>query len=100
MYKKNLELAETNQTLTLLRKIDEIVLDAEADIGVVSGNIVKAITTHADFFEFALLLVVNRKSNLLETKAFSTQNSHLKLSKLSDKGINKLPELMRKSIRQ
>lgn len=100
MYKKNLELAETNQTLTLLRKIDEIVLDAEADIGVVSDNAVKAITTQADFFELALLLVVNRKSSLLEVRAFSSQNSKIKLPGILGKSINRLPELVRKSIRR
>lgn len=98
MYKKNLELTETNQTLTLLRKIDEIVLSSEADISLVAGEIAKTITSQIDIFEVALLFVTNRKSHLLELQATGTASTQASLVKPKGASLTKLPELVRKSI--
>lgn len=49
MYKRNLELAETNRTLSLLRKIDTLVLDAHDDLEVLCQNVAEAIVEFSTF---------------------------------------------------
>ena len=55
MYKRNKELAETNKTLSLLRTIDALVLEAHATLKMVSEHITEAITQSTDY-SFAGLL--------------------------------------------
>ena len=49
MYRRNKELAETNKTLSLLRTIDAVVLEAHASLKVVCEHIAKAITQATDY---------------------------------------------------
>ena len=54
MYRRNKELAETNQTLSLLRTIDEVVLQSQDSLKVVCEQITRAITDATDFPTIAL----------------------------------------------
>src|SRR5262249_54202175 len=54
MYRRNKELADINRTLSLLRKIDTLVLDAQYDLAELSNQIVRAITDVADYQVVAL----------------------------------------------
>ena len=49
MYKRNKELAETNKTLSLLRTIDALVLEAHATLKMVSEHITEAIVQVTDY---------------------------------------------------
>lgn len=49
MYKKNLELADRNKTLALLRKIDEVVLSSANDLQKVAQEIAGTIIAETDF---------------------------------------------------
>lgn len=55
MYQRNLELAETNQTLSLLRKIDSVVLESHDDLDVLCKNIATAIIEHSSYPLIAIL---------------------------------------------
>lgn len=49
MYKRNLELAETNQALSLLRTIDNLVLESHDEMSVLCQNIAQAIIDHSTY---------------------------------------------------
>ncbi len=49
MYKRNLELAESNQALSLLRTIDKLVLESHDELDVLCQNISKAIIDHSTY---------------------------------------------------
>lgn len=49
MYKKNVELNERNKTLSLLRKIDEIVLSTVTDPHQIAQQVARVIVTESDF---------------------------------------------------
>jgi signal transduction histidine kinase len=49
MYRRNKELAETNQTLSLLRTIDALVLESHTSLKTVCAHIAQAITQTADY---------------------------------------------------
>jgi hypothetical protein len=48
MYKRNLELAEANQTLSLLRAIDSLVLESHDELDVLCQNLANAIVKHTN----------------------------------------------------
>lgn len=54
MYKRNRELAETNQTLSLLRTIDEVVLQSQDSLKEVCEQITRSITDATDYPLIAL----------------------------------------------
>ena len=66
MYKKNLELAERNKTLSLLRKIDDIILSSVTDIHQVAKEVTTAIVTETGF-QLVGIFLQNRKARLLKT---------------------------------
>lgn len=49
MYKRNLELAETNQALSLLRTIDKLVLESHDELEVLCQSIAEAVIQHSNF---------------------------------------------------
>jgi len=55
MYRRNRELAETNQTLSLLRAIDAIVLESQDSLKLVCEQITKVVTDNTDYPLIALL---------------------------------------------
>ncbi len=66
LYKKNLELAERNKTLALLRQIDEIILSTVTDLEQVIRQITQAVVKEAGF-KSSRIFLVNQKENLLVT---------------------------------
>ena len=57
MYKRNLELAETNQVLSLLRTIDNLVLESHDELQVLCQSITKAIIEHSPYPLVAILAI-------------------------------------------
>jgi signal transduction histidine kinase len=64
MYKKNFELAEINKTLSLLRKIDEIILTSVTDTYHIAQQVVDIVAAEADFKSAAIYLVENKTNTL------------------------------------
>jgi len=64
MYKKNLELAEKNKTLSLLRKIDEIILGSVTDTKEIAQQVVNSVVEEADVKAAAILLYDKKSSSL------------------------------------
>ncbi|HSX27476.1 MAG TPA: histidine kinase dimerization/phospho-acceptor domain-containing protein, partial [Patescibacteria group bacterium] len=56
MYVKNLELKETLDTLSLLRAIDNLVLESREDLTVLCQNITKAIINYSNYSFIAILV--------------------------------------------
>src|SRR5579872_3872057 len=73
MYKKNFELAQTNNTLSLLRKIDEIILSSITDTNQVAQQIVNTIVSSEDF-SYSLIYLLNKKNNSLDKIAATIPN--------------------------
>lgn len=57
MYRRNLELAETNQVLSLLRTIDNLVLESHDELEVLCQNITKSIIEHSPYPLVAILAI-------------------------------------------
>ncbi len=55
MYAKNLELAETNQTLFLLRNIDNLVLESHEELGSLCQKIAEEVVKHTNFGAIGIL---------------------------------------------
>lgn len=73
MYRRNRELAETNQMLSLLRSIDTIVLESQESLKVICEQITKAVTDNTDYPLLALLTRTGSSVNELELYAWSTK---------------------------
>ena len=71
MYKKNLELAETNKILSLLRQIDSIILSAVTDIAQVTQQVGNVVVNEADFIKATTIFMIDKKSNSLLQLAMS-----------------------------
>lgn len=69
MYKKNAELAHTNKTLSILRKIDEIILSTVTDIGEIAQKVANVVTLQAEFKRVSILIL--DKDNSLVRVAIS-----------------------------
>ena len=54
MYRRNKELAETNQMLSLLRQIDSVVLQSQDSLQVVCEQIARAVTDNTDYPAIAI----------------------------------------------
>lgn len=74
LYKKNLELAEINKALALLRKIDEIILSSVTDIKNIAHQVTDAVVTEAGF-KAVYILLINNKTRLLTPLAVSLNRS-------------------------
>jgi signal transduction histidine kinase len=55
MYKRNLELADTNQALSLLRTIDNLVLESHDELAILCQNIARAVIDHSTYPLVAIL---------------------------------------------
>ena len=64
LYIKNLELAERNKTLALLRKIDEIILSTVTDIEEVVRQIAQTVVAEAGFKAFYIFLLHKKEGRL------------------------------------
>ncbi|OGK11878.1 hypothetical protein A2954_05860 [Candidatus Roizmanbacteria bacterium RIFCSPLOWO2_01_FULL_37_12] len=78
LYKKNLELAERNKTLSLLRKIDEIILSSVTDIDQIAHQIADAAVAGAGF-KAVYIMLINKKEKLLIPQAVSLDKSTIEI---------------------
>lgn len=78
MYKKNLELAERNKTLSLLRKIEEIALSSIVDLHQVMLNVATAIISDTEF-KAVFIHQVNHNRSALHPLAVAVANNKEKL---------------------
>lgn len=65
MYKKSAELAERNKTLSLLRKIDEIILGSVTNKEEIGQQVTNILVNEGNF-EIACLFIYNKQENLVE----------------------------------
>lgn len=70
MYKKNAELADRNKTLSLLRKIDQIILGALTDTKEIAQQVANLVATEAELKEITIYLYHTEKQ-ILEKLAVS-----------------------------
>lgn len=70
MYKKNLELNERNKTLSLLRRIDEIILSSVTDTQQIAQQVADAIVEE-EGFKAVIILTLDKESNSLVRIAVS-----------------------------
>jgi signal transduction histidine kinase len=75
MYRRNKELAETNQVLSILRKIDTIVLESQESIQDMANEICRLITTETDYPFVTILGESERHKHTLETYGWSQKNT-------------------------
>ncbi len=68
MYKKNLELAERNKILALLRKIDQIIISHTLKIEQIADQVANAVISETGFRNMAIYLV-DKKENYLKPLA-------------------------------
>lgn len=64
-YRQNLQLADTNQTLLLLRKIDEIVLSSVTEASMVMERLAETVVNETDFIFCGIYLRDTRKGLLV-----------------------------------
>lgn len=77
MYKRNFELAEKNKTLSLLRKIDEIILGSVTDTHQITQQVADVIATEANFKAVVIYLI--EKDKILTRVALSQTELILRL---------------------
>lgn len=77
MYKRNLELAEINQTLSLLRNIDSLVLSSHEDLKALASDMAQAVVQASDYSVVAFL-------------SYNTRKDHLELAGLAGASKHKL----------
>jgi len=81
MYKKNLELAEKNKILSLLRMIDKIILSTVTDIQQVTQQVVNTVVNETDFIKALTTFMIDKNSNSLIQLAMS-QTKEIRQSEL------------------
>lgn len=91
MYKKNFQLAETNKTLSLLRKIDEIILTSVNDKYQLSQKVADIAAADAGFKLVVIYLI--EEKNTLNKIAYSNTEYGLKLYKKLE--INPFPDTIK-----
>ena len=86
MYKKNVELLERNRTLSLLRKIDEIILSTANNVKEITQSVTKVLISDAGFKLASILLLdkasgrivvtsLSESEELLNSEMFNMQNA-------------------------
>lgn len=74
MYKKNLELLERNKTLSLLRKIDEIILSKVTDIAQIAQQVANVVAEEAEFKSVSVLLADRGHDELVRVAISQTES--------------------------
>lgn len=74
MYKKNLELNIRNKTLSLLRKIDEIILSAVTDTKQIAQQVANVVVVDAEFKAIAIFLLKAKDKKLVPLAVSHTEN--------------------------
>lgn len=86
MYRRNLELAETNRTLSLLRTIDAVVLESHASLKSVSSHITEAITQTTSYPFVGLFTRTSHDDEVMHLYGASGQSWIGKESPLTSSG--------------
>ncbi|HSW88107.1 MAG TPA: ATP-binding protein [Candidatus Saccharimonadales bacterium] len=73
LYKKNFELDEKNKTLSLLRKIDEIILSAVTDIKQVAQQVADVVAGDAEFEAVMIFLTDQKNKQLIQLAISQTE---------------------------
>lgn len=79
MYKKNLELAEKNKILSLLRQVDSVILSSIIDIKQTVQKTANIIVEEADFIKALTILTFDKETNSIIPIAISKTNMVQKL---------------------
>lgn len=79
MYKRNLELTERNKTLSILRKIEEIILSSVTDMVVIAKEVSEIVLKEAGF-RGVFLRVLNKNKKVLEPLSIVFSPPHNKIS--------------------
>ena len=74
MYKKSVELSERNKMLSLLRKIDEIILDSITHPEEIARQVTSLLVAESDF-PIASIFMFDKKHKILKRVSFSRNNS-------------------------
>ncbi len=78
MYKKNLELAEKNKILSLIRKVDGIILSTVTDPKLIAQKVTNIITEEATFIKAMIIFLLDKNSNHLIQLAISQTQAERK----------------------
>jgi signal transduction histidine kinase len=89
MYKRNKELTETNQTLSLLRRIDELVLGATQKDTHIAQAMASLLVTEADF-NLAVIYVANKEKTVLNIQGKASRDGSAAAMKSLDELLNKI----------
>lgn len=76
MYKKNLELAQRNRTLLLIRKLQEIILSSVTDISSIGTQITDTVVAETGFKSVCLRILNHSKTTLLPLSASVERKDH------------------------
>lgn len=87
MYKKNLELAERNKTLLLLRKIDEIVLSTVTDLKEIARHVTTILVQEGEFQAAGIYLMTANKRHL-QLLGYAMTKTILQQSDVTKKAIS------------
>lgn len=90
MYRRNKELAETNQTLSLLRTIDEVVLQSQGSLKEVCEQITRSITDVTDYPTIALFTRTSFTHGALSMHGWSIKGQALPEDMF---GLRRTPEI-------
>ncbi len=93
MYKKNLELAQTNKILSLLRKIDDIILSSVTKPSEIALQVVKILIEEADFQVAAIYVssALSREISLLGSAQNQTVSATIQALQSGEVFAQKIP---------
>lgn len=74
MYRKNLELAQTNRTLSLLRTIDNLVLQTDNSVKDLASGIARALVENTNYL-YSAVFIAHSKGMPLELEGFGYSSS-------------------------
>lgn len=75
MYKKNFELVERNKTLSVLRKISDIILSKVTDIKQVAQQVADVVVVEAEFKAVIILLLDKKENSLVKLAVSQTEGT-------------------------
>lgn len=86
MYKKNLELAERNKTLSLLRKIDELILGSVTDLRDIARHVSNILVTEGEF-QAAAIYTISLDKEYIQLLGYSFAKNLMQVTDVEEKAI-------------
>lgn len=96
MYKKNLELAERNKTLSLLRKIDELILSSVTDLHEIAKHVSNILVKEGEF-QAAAIYTLSSDKEYIELLGYSFAQVLIQQSNVQENTISFKTEFLTKS---